>query len=37
MAAPVTVIVAWDTEFHENLPKLFPQADMAPTLSGTKP
>lgn len=28
MAAPVTVIVAWDTEFHENLPKLFPQADM---------
>src|SRR5580692_2751889 len=28
MAAPATVIVAWDTEFHENLPKLFPQADM---------
>ena len=28
MAAPVTVIVAWDTEFHENLPKLFPQFDM---------
>src|SRR2546429_452942 len=22
MAAPVTVIIAWDTEFHEHLPKL---------------
>jgi 3-hydroxypropanoate dehydrogenase len=28
MAAPVTVIIAWDTAFHENLPKLFPQFDM---------
>jgi 3-hydroxypropanoate dehydrogenase len=28
MAAPVTVIVAWDTEFHEKLPKLFPHKDM---------
>ncbi len=28
MAAPVTVIVAWDTEFHEKLPRLFPQFDM---------
>ena len=28
MTAPVTVIIAWDTEFHEKLPKLFPQADM---------
>ena len=27
-AAPVTAIVAWDTEFHEKLPKLFPHADM---------
>ena len=27
-AAPVTVIVAWDTEFYERLPQLFPQADM---------
>jgi 3-hydroxypropanoate dehydrogenase len=27
-AAPVTVIVAWDTEFHERLPQLFPHADM---------
>lgn len=26
--APVTVIVAWDTEFHEKLPQLFPHADM---------
>jgi 3-hydroxypropanoate dehydrogenase len=28
LAAPVTVIIAWDTEFHENLPRLFPQFDM---------
>ena len=28
MAAPVTVIIAWDTEFHEHLPRLFPQFDM---------
>jgi 3-hydroxypropanoate dehydrogenase len=28
MAAPATVIIAWDTEFHEKLPKLFPHADM---------
>jgi 3-hydroxypropanoate dehydrogenase len=27
-AAPVTAIVAWDTAFHEKLPKLFPHADM---------
>ena len=26
--APVTVIVAWDTEFYEHLPRLFPHADM---------
>jgi 3-hydroxypropanoate dehydrogenase len=26
--APVNVIVAWDTEFYEELPKLFPHADM---------
>jgi len=25
--APVVVIVAWDTEFYEKLPKLFPHAD----------
>jgi 3-hydroxypropanoate dehydrogenase len=28
MAAPVTVIIAWDTKFHEHLPRLFPQFDM---------
>jgi 3-hydroxypropanoate dehydrogenase len=28
MAAPATVIVAWDAEFYEQLPRLFPQADM---------
>jgi 3-hydroxypropanoate dehydrogenase len=28
-AAPVTVIAAWDTEFYEKLPRLFPQKDMS--------
>jgi len=28
MTAPVTVIVAWDTEFYEKLPQLFPARDM---------
>jgi 3-hydroxypropanoate dehydrogenase len=27
-AAPATVIIAWDTEFYEQLPRLFPHADM---------
>jgi 3-hydroxypropanoate dehydrogenase len=27
MAAPATVIVAWDPEFYEALPKLFPHGD----------
>jgi 3-hydroxypropanoate dehydrogenase len=30
MTAPVTVIVAWDTEFYHKLPKLFPHKDMRP-------
>lgn len=34
MAAPVTVIVAWDTEFHEKLPKLFPHKDMRAVFVG---
>jgi 3-hydroxypropanoate dehydrogenase len=34
MAAPVTVIVAWDTEFHEKLPKLFPHKDMRSVFAG---
>ncbi len=37
MAAPVTVIIAWDTEFHEHLPRLFPQADIRSYLLGNKP
>jgi 3-hydroxypropanoate dehydrogenase len=37
MAAPVTVIVAWDTEFHQNLPKLFPQADVRSYFIGNQP
>jgi 3-hydroxypropanoate dehydrogenase len=28
MTAPVTVVIAWDTEFHDKFPKLFPHADM---------
>jgi 3-hydroxypropanoate dehydrogenase len=37
MAAPITVIIAWDTEFHENLPKLFPHADIRSYFVGNKP
>ena len=37
MAAPVTVIIAWDTEFHEYLPKLFPHADVRSYFVGNKP
>jgi 3-hydroxypropanoate dehydrogenase len=37
MAAPVTLIVAWDTEFHEKLPKLFPQFDMRSYFVGNQP
>jgi 3-hydroxypropanoate dehydrogenase len=34
MAAPVTVIIAWDTEFYEHLPKLFPHKDMRSVFVG---
>jgi 3-hydroxypropanoate dehydrogenase len=37
MTAPVTVIIAWDTEFHEKLPKLFPHADMKSLFVGNEP
>ena len=37
MAAPVTVIVAWDTEFYEKLPKLFPHADARPWFLASPP
>jgi 3-hydroxypropanoate dehydrogenase len=33
-AAPVNVIVAWDTEFYELLPRLFPHHDMRPLFVG---
>jgi len=36
MAAPVTVIIAWDTEFHENLPRLFPHYDMRSYFVGNQ-
>jgi 3-hydroxypropanoate dehydrogenase len=36
MAAPVTVIIAWDTEFHEKLPRLFPQFDMRSYFVGNQ-
>src|SRR6202051_3960192 len=35
--APVTVIVAWDTEFYEKLPQLFPHADMRSYFVGNQP
>jgi 3-hydroxypropanoate dehydrogenase len=34
MTAPVTVIVAWDTEFYEKLPQLFPARDMRSMFVG---
>ena len=37
MSAPVTVIVAWDTEFYEQLPKLFPQVDARAWFRGNQP
>jgi 3-hydroxypropanoate dehydrogenase len=36
MAAPVTVIIAWDTEFYEKLPWLFPQYDARSHFVGNK-
>jgi 3-hydroxypropanoate dehydrogenase len=33
-SAPVTVIVAWDTEFYDKLPRLFPKADMRSLFAG---
>jgi 3-hydroxypropanoate dehydrogenase len=35
-AAPVTAIIAWDTEFYEKLPKLFPHADMRSYFAGSQ-
>jgi 3-hydroxypropanoate dehydrogenase len=35
-AAPVTVIVAWDTEFYEKLPQLFRRADMRSYFVGNQ-
>ncbi|HXC00324.1 MAG TPA: malonic semialdehyde reductase [Terriglobales bacterium] len=35
-AAPVTAIIAWDAEFYEKLPKLFPHADMRPHFAGNQ-
>jgi 3-hydroxypropanoate dehydrogenase len=34
--APVTAIVAWDTEFYEHLPKLFPHRDMRSVFAGNQ-
>src|SRR5271156_3753409 len=33
-AAPVAVIIAWDTEFYDKLPKLFPHKDMRSMFRG---
>ncbi len=34
MAAPATAIVAYDTQFHEHLPKLFPHTDAKSWFDG---
>ena len=36
-AAPVTAIIAYDLEFYEKLPKLFPFADARSWFAGNKP
>jgi 3-hydroxypropanoate dehydrogenase len=36
-AAPVNTIIAWDTEFYEHLPRLFPHFDMRPHFVGKPP
>jgi len=35
--APVTALIAYDTEFYEHLPRLFPQADMRSYFAGNPP
>ena len=37
MAAPVTVIFAYDLEFYDNLPRTFPQADARSWFAGAPP
>ena len=37
MTAPVTAIVAFDLEFYENLPKLFPHVDARSWFLGNEP
>jgi 3-hydroxypropanoate dehydrogenase len=37
MTAPVTAIIAWDAEFYEKLPKLFPHADIRSSFVGNQP
>jgi 3-hydroxypropanoate dehydrogenase len=37
MDAPVNVIMAWDTEFYEKLPRLSPQADFRAFFVGNQP
>src|SRR5216684_3642397 len=34
--APVNLIVAWDTEFYEQLPRLFPYSDMRSLFVGNQ-
>lgn len=35
-SAPVTAVIAWDTEFYELLPRLFPQAKMRDYVAGSQ-
>jgi 3-hydroxypropanoate dehydrogenase len=36
MAAPATAIIAWDTEFYENFPRLFPYKEMRSHFAGNQ-
>jgi 3-hydroxypropanoate dehydrogenase len=35
--APVTVLIAWDTQFHDHLPRVFPHKDMRPLYVNNAP
>jgi 3-hydroxypropanoate dehydrogenase len=37
MAAPVTVVVAYDPRFYDHLPRLFPQTDARSWFAGNEP
>lgn len=37
MSAPCTVVIAWDSEFYEKMPQLFPSRDVRSVFAGNEP